>query len=96
MTGGLKQLLPAVASVVDLNVTRDDLGKVLEQLRTMPVLGVDQQVMCIEKRIGNISDLCCKMYTVLGRHSQVIQWRFPLGNRGMRSPFAVDCDVRRI
>jgi hypothetical protein len=34
---------------VDLNVTRKDFGQVLEQLRPVAILGVDQQVVLIRQ-----------------------------------------------
>jgi hypothetical protein len=42
-TGGLEQLFPAVMTVVDLDVAWEQFRQVLEQLRTMAILGVDQQ-----------------------------------------------------
>ena len=46
-TSRLEQLLTAVATVVDLNLPWEQLGKVLKQSRPMAVLGVDQQVVFV-------------------------------------------------
>jgi hypothetical protein len=43
----IESLLTAVATVVDLNLPWEQLGKVLKQSRPMAVLGVDQQVVFV-------------------------------------------------
>ena len=51
-SSGLEQLLASVTSVVDLNVTRKDFSQVLQQLRPVTVLGVDQQVVRIRQGLA--------------------------------------------
>jgi hypothetical protein len=43
----IESLLTAVATVEDLNLPWEQLGKVLKQSRPMAVLGVDQQVVFV-------------------------------------------------
>ena len=51
-SSGLKQFFPSIASVVNLDVAREDFGQVLEPPRPMIILGVDEQVVFIRKRLA--------------------------------------------